>query len=70
MLAKCPKCEKIMPHIEGVPKDVHVGGRPAFAGTFFCCPLCHTAISAGVDPVAVKVDITNKLTREMKKLRP
>lgn len=61
MLAKCPKCEQFMPHISAVAKDVHVNGRAAFKGVFFCCPLCSTAISAEVDAVAIKADIINKI---------
>ena len=59
-VGKCPSCGMTMPHIAGEAVDVKVG-QTTYKGVTFRCPRCHTVISAGIDPIAIKSDILDKL---------
>lgn len=63
MFAKCPKCEKVMTSIKAVPKDIYVGGSPQYKGVIYCCPLCSTALSASMDPLAVRASLVASIKK-------
>lgn len=66
MVAKCPKCESNINHMNAANHDIWAGGRPRWKGVFFTCPKCQTILGAGVDDVAVKADIVNEVVAKLR----
>jgi len=60
---KCPKCEKVMPHISLETIDIHVGFKNEWKGVSYSCPLCRTVISVSIDPIALKADTVNEIKK-------
>jgi hypothetical protein len=61
MFAKCPKCEKPMTYVSGYSPDIKMTGGGSWRGLVIACPHCQTALSAAVDPIAIKADIIAKI---------
>lgn len=64
MAAKCPKCEKPMPFMRGDTTDIRVGSA-SYKGVTYSCPLCLTAISAQMDPIALKADTAAAVVKRL-----
>jgi hypothetical protein len=52
MRGKCPKCEKLVMHVNTDAIEVRSGGR-TFAGVTFNCPYCSTVLSTSMDPLVL-----------------
>jgi len=63
-VGKCPKCEKTLDkiHIESI--DVIVRSLPKWPGISYVCPFCDSIISVGIDPIALKNEIAEKIKKE------
>ncbi|MEY9719779.1 hypothetical protein ABIA22_002269 [Sinorhizobium fredii] len=62
---KCPKCEKIVPHLRLEGLDANVAfGAGGWKAITLCCPFCSTILSAAIDPIAVKADIVNAIKKK------
>jgi len=68
LVGKCPKCEQTLSHIKMTGADVYVRAKREFSGVTFCCPLCQTILSAGIDPFALKSDTIDGVIAAVKKL--
>lgn len=63
MSAKCPKCEAPLTYLRGYTPDVKMMAGSSWKGLVMACPSCSTAISAQIDPIAIKADILNALKK-------
>lgn len=63
---KCPKCEKILTHvnIEGV--DGHVNFRSTWKCVSYVCPYCQTVLGTQIDPLAIKTDVINGVINKLR----
>lgn len=52
-MCKCPKCEKTITQLEAEVIPAHLRGGKIIEGAVFMCPLCHTILGAGLDPVTL-----------------
>jgi hypothetical protein len=68
MIAKCPKCEKLISHIESRALPVK-DGKLTWNGAVFVCPFCFSVLGAGIDPIAAKTDIVTELTAEIQQVK-
>lgn len=66
-MSKCPKCENIISTVN-IGTVVMQIGRQKWKGVVYSCPFCFSAISAEMDPVALKYDIVNEVTANVKQL--
>lgn len=66
LTGKCPKCERIVTHLELQNPKVRDSARNEFFGVSYLCPLCKTILGAGIDPVALKTDTVNEVLKTLK----
>jgi len=64
---KCPKCGKVLQHVDIEAMEVHKDAKRAFHGASFICPDCRTILSVGLDPIAVTADVVRTVMERMKK---
>lgn len=64
MASKCPKCEKLIAFIRGDTMDIQVGAT-SYKGVTYSCPLCLTAISVQMDPIALKADTAAAVAKRL-----
>jgi hypothetical protein len=60
---KCPKCDKIVTHVNLTAVEV-IAGADRWKGVSYGCPWCYAVLSVSIDPIALKTDIV----AEVKKL--
>ncbi len=58
-MCKCPKCEKTITQLDAEVIPAHLRGGKVIEGAVFTCPLCHTILGAGLDPVSLTNQIIN-----------
>lgn len=63
--SKCPNCETGLLSIRVEAIDLRVPGGDTYKGAVYSCPSCNAAISAGIDPIALKNDIVNSIKRAL-----
>ena len=68
MNGKCPKCAKIVTHLDADGVDIH-SPSGTWKGATFHCPYCLAVLGAGIDPVILKETIVTELSDEIKKLQ-
>lgn len=61
-MSKCPKCEKVITHVNHVDLTIHALTKRV-TGNGYACPLCQTIISVEVDPIAIKTDTLNAIRK-------
>jgi hypothetical protein len=61
MTAKCPKCERLVSSFD-IEGFVAKSGSNDWNCIAFTCPFCRFAISAQVDPIAIRGDVISTLT--------
>lgn len=61
MAAKCPKCDNLLTSLSFHLTTAKQSGnsRNAWKGVVFACPFCSCAISAQIDPIAVRAEMTD-----------
>jgi ribulose 1,5-bisphosphate synthetase/thiazole synthase len=59
--AKCPKCEKLLTHVNIGDLPIHENFKERWKGVVYACPYCNTALSVAIDPVALKTDTVNAI---------
>ena len=64
---KCPKCEKSLSSVTVQPVDVKLRFRGAYRGVYYLCPFCHSILSVGLDPIALKADTVAALKKALGK---
>jgi hypothetical protein len=64
---KCPKCEKVLQHVDIEPIEIRKDAKRAFHGVTFLCPDCRTILSAELDPIALTADMTRTMAEKLKK---
>lgn len=67
MTGVCPKCEKPITRLVMTSVKASVPLGTVWNSVTYNCPSCKTVISASIDPVAIKTDIVNELTKKLKK---
>ena len=65
-MTKCPKCEATITSVNIQNLDGKVGGRSRWHCIAYTCPLCSSALSVQVDPIAVQTDTVNAVIRALK----
>jgi len=65
--AKCPKCEKVLTSIKMEEVTIRGSDTRTWHGVVYSCPYCRTAISTGIDPVALKTDTVLEVARRLGK---
>lgn len=64
MTGKCPGCGKIPAELIAELITVKVPDQPfKYRGTNFLCCECNTILGSGIDPMAMKKDILDKLLK-------
>jgi phage FluMu protein Com len=63
---KCPKCERIVTHLELETPKIKQGSQDVFVGVTYLCPRCKTILGAGIDPVALKADTVSGIVTALK----
>jgi hypothetical protein len=66
MAAKCPKCEKPFSSVRCEHITVNAPGGK-WNGVSYACPLCSSALSVGIDPIAIKTDIVKDILKALRK---
>lgn len=61
---KCPKCERSVASMHLATVNGVTGGT-AWKTVLFCCPHCHSILSANIDPIAVKGDIVAEVVNKV-----
>lgn len=60
---KCPNCDSVMPHLD----IENIEGKGTSGNAWKCitysCPSCHKAISAQIDPIAIRADTISALRK-------
>jgi hypothetical protein len=64
---KCPRCERVLQHVDIEPIDIHKDSKRAFHGVTFVCPDCRTILAVELDPIAVTADVVRVVMERMKK---
>jgi len=64
----CPKCGKIISAVKIEDVDVRVGFQSKWRGISYCCLHCNTVLNVEIDPIAIKTDIVNEITKSKKTL--
>ncbi len=62
-VGKCPKCEKVLDHIN--LESIEVGFEPRWRGLSYLCPFCHTVLSVGIDPFSLENDIVDRILEKV-----
>ena len=58
---KCPKCDATILNIKVGNVDVN-----GLKGIAHCCPFCGVIISVQIDPMALKADIVDEVTKKLR----
>jgi phage FluMu protein Com len=64
---KCPKCEKLLTHVDAEAIEIHQNLKSASRGVSYLCPHCRTILSVQIDPLASIADMANAVVRRLKK---
>lgn len=67
MATKCPKCEKIMSHVNLETMDIHQNFKKQWHGVVYTCPLCNTALSVSMDPTLLRNDTIDGVIHGLRK---
>jgi len=59
-MGKCPGCATSITSVNLEPISVR-GGPLTWEAVAYLCPECHTIISMGIDPVALKTKTVNEI---------
>ena len=59
-MGKCPGCATSIASVNFEPISVR-GGPLTWEAVAYLCPECHTIISMGMDPVAVKTETISEI---------
>ena len=59
-MGKCPGCAKGITSVNLEPISVR-GGPLMWEAVAYLCPECHTILSVGMDPVALKTETVNEI---------
>ena len=66
LTGKCPACSKVMQELIAEAITISVPGKRAkYKGVNYLCPSCHTVLSSGFDPVALKADVIAQLAKKL-----
>lgn len=71
MLAKCPHCEQILVNLNFEVLVATETGNPrnGWKTVVVTCPLCHSALGAQTDPVAIQTDILNAVENNKREIQ-
>ena len=63
MIAKCPHCNQPLLNLDltSVPASSFMGVE--WSTVIYSCPSCQKALNASIDPIAIKTDIINAITK-------
>jgi len=64
---KCPACGAVVGHVDVQDMPVHLSGLPHLKGVSYLCPICHTILGVGVDPMALKQDTVNEIVKQLRR---
>jgi len=64
-MPKCPKCDDTFHRLNMQEVDLVAFGAPTRIGLVLCCPSCDVALSASIDPLALKADTVNDVVRRL-----
>jgi hypothetical protein len=64
-LAKCPSCGKNLLSMKLEPIDIRATDGRSWHGVVYSCPMCMTAISTGIDPLALKADTGKEFRKKL-----
>jgi len=59
-MGKCPGCAKGITSVNLEPISVR-GGPLTWEAVSYLCPECHTILSVGMDPVALKTETVSEI---------
>jgi hypothetical protein len=59
-IGTCPKCGKIVTHVQTEPVTIKRRGL-SVNGISYLCPSCDCVLSVAIDPVALQKDILDRL---------
>jgi hypothetical protein len=66
MPAKCPKCDKEMPYINGEKAEIKPQEYPkSYQGVVYSCPYCSVVLSVQIDPVELRASLLAELDRKL-----
>jgi hypothetical protein len=64
-IGKCPKCDKLLTQVQAENMEIHEGLISRWKGASFLCPFCHTILSVGLDPLALKADLVTEILERL-----
>lgn len=64
-MAKCAKCDSLLTGITISSTTLSGINMKRLNGLIYACPHCGAAISAGIDPIALKADVVGELAKKM-----
>lgn len=68
MAGKCPKCEKLVPHVVFHGIDARESFGPNnWKAISYCCPSCQTVLGVQIDPIALKTEVVKDLAKILRK---
>jgi len=67
MAANCPKCDSAFTYVH--LETVNIKAKPHdWIGVAYLCPSCRSALSVGIDPVALNADLLQQIALLSKKV--
>lgn len=64
-MGTCPHCEKQIGTVTIFPVTAF-SGMDSYKAVVYCCPLCGSVLSAGIDPLALKADTVSDVIDELR----
>jgi hypothetical protein len=61
MTAKCPHCQSNITSLQIIPVTGSSNVLETYKCILLCCQSCNVAVSAQIDPIAIKTDIKNAI---------
>jgi transcription elongation factor Elf1 len=65
-MTKCPKCEHSITHVQ-LEKISVKSKTDSWVGVSYSCPYCHSVLSVGIDPLALKADTVSEVADRLRK---
>jgi hypothetical protein len=66
--SKCPHCDEPLTHayIEAITVQEGMFSNRSFKGVSYLCSACHSVLSVGLDPFALKDDIAAEVVKRLR----
>ncbi len=64
---KCPTCEKTVSRVKIEAIEATAPNTASWNAVSYLCQSCHTVLSVGIDPLALKTDTINGILKGLKR---